>query len=184
MELMDHAPYDFIMQHKPRDRKRFEHFVHRTFQYTDSIYFLSFLQHYYQNHDSLEDAFLSGQGALDLAAFHERFFSLPDVPQRTRKHVSTPIRKSSCKRLNMFLRWMVRSSTGGVDFGLWKKISPRDLYIPLDVHVDKVARHFHLIKRKQTDWLTVIELTKVLRKYDPEDPVKYDFALFGLGVGL
>ena len=184
MALMDNSPHDFIVNHKPKDRKRFESFVHRTFQYTDSLYFLEFLQHYFRQNTSLEDAFLNEAAELDLALFHERFFGLPNVPQRTRKHVATPARKSRCKRINMFLRWMVRSGEGGVDFGLWKKISAADLLIPLDVHVDNVARHFNLIKRKQTDWLTVLELTEQLRRFDPDDPVKYDFALFGLGVGL
>jgi uncharacterized protein (TIGR02757 family) len=114
--------------------------------------------------------------------FRSYFFSLPDFPQRTIKHVSSPLQKSTCKRLNMFLRWMVRSDDKGVDFGIWKKIKPSQLICPCDVHVDRVARKLNLIKRKQTDWLTAIELTKRLREFDPLDPVKYDFALFGLGI--
>ena len=109
-------------------------------------------------------------------------FSLPDAPERTRKHIATPARKSTCKRLNMFLRWMVRADDKGVDFGLWKRIRPGQLLMPLDVHVDRVARRLGLLERKQTDWQAVLELTARLRQYDPEDPVKYDFALFGLGV--
>lgn len=182
MDLMDNSPYEFICQHQPSDRRAFSKFVHRTFQFTDTLYFLAFFQAYYQVNQSLEQAFLGSEGRLDLAAFHETFFGLPDVPKRTRKHVSTPLRKSRCKRINMFLRWMVRSSKGGVDFGIWRDIKPAQLYIPLDVHVDRVARSFGLIKRKQSDWHTVLELTDKLRTYDPLDPVKYDFALFGTGV--
>ena len=115
-----------------------------------------------------------------LINFHERFFSLPNAPQRTRKHVSTPARKSTCKRLNMFLRWMVRKDKRGVDFGIWNKIKPSQLLLPLDVHVDKVARQLNLINRKQRDWQTVVELTGKMKVFDPKDPVKYDYALFGL----
>ena len=114
--------------------------------------------------------------------FHEQFFALPDAPQRTRKHVSTPARNSTCKRLNMFLRWMVRPNTQGVDLGLWQQISPAQLLIPLDVHVERIARRLNLIDRPQTDWKTVLELTNNLRQFDPTDPVKYDFALFGIGL--
>ena len=187
-ELMDNAPYDFIKNHEEKDRERFLQFKHRTFQATDTLYFLAFLQWFYQNHNSLEEAFLKNMkkggehtGAA-LEGFHNLFFSLPEFPQRTKKHISTPASKSACKRLNMFLRWMVRQDNKGVDFGVWKKIKPTQLLIPLDVHVDRVARKFNLIQRKQRDWLTVLELTENLRKFDPDDPVKYDFALFGLGV--
>lgn len=184
---MDHAPYDFIVNHQEKDRQRFLDFKHRTFQSLDTLYFLEFFQWYYQQNDSLESAFsqgISDQVTVEegLIHFHELFFSLPTAPQRTRKHVSTPARKSSCKRLNMFLRWMVRKDDKGVDFGLWKQIKASQLLIPLDVHVDRVARKLGLLKRKQTDWLAVKELTAELRKLDPEDPVKYDFALFGMGV--
>ena len=117
-----------------------------------------------------------------LIGFQKLFFELPDAPQRTRKHVATPARKSACKRLNMFLRWMVRQDDGGVDFGLWKQIKPAQLVCPCDLHVDRVARKLGLIQRKQTDWQTALELTESLRQLDPDDPVKYDFALFGLGV--
>ncbi len=186
--LMDNAPYDFILHHAERDRQRFSEWCHRTFQYTDTLYFLSFLQWYYQRHDSLEDAFArfltpeTPHVGPALEGFHRLFFSLEDAPQRTRKHVATPERKSTCKRLNMFLRWMVRSDAQGVDFGLWKQIAPRQLLLPLDVHVDRVARGLGLISRKQTDWLTVLELTECLRAFDPADPARYDFALFGMGV--
>ena len=183
MELMDNSPYDFILNHAPKDRKRFEHFVHRTFQYTDTLYFLTFLQHHYQQADSLETLFLKGQGAEQrLAQFHDSFFALPEAPHRTRKHMPTPVRKSTCKRINMYLRWMVRKDEKGVDFGIWNQIKPSELLIPLDVHVDRVARRLGLLTRKQTDWKSTVELTEALRKFDPEDPVKYDFALFSIGV--
>lgn len=188
IQLMDGAPYEFIIQHEEKDRERFASFKHRTFQYTDTLYFLEFFQQYYRRHHSLEDAFSRHLMPEDdtvekaLLGFHELFFSLEHAPKRTRKHVSTPARKSTCKRLNMFLRWMVREDDQGVDFGLWKSIGASRLLMPLDVHVDRVARKHGLITRKQTDWKTVLELTENLRAFDPEDPVKYDFALFGLGV--
>ncbi len=188
IQLMDGAPYDFIVQHTESDRKRFLEFKHRTFQPIDTLYFLEFFQQYYRQHSSLEDAFArflsSDTDTIEsaLLGFQELFFSLPDAPERTRKHIATPARKSTCKRLNMFLRWMVRRDDRGVDFGLWQRIKPAQLLMPLDVHVDRVARRFRLLARKQTDWLAVLELTETLRRYDPDDPVKYDFALFGLGV--
>lgn len=117
-----------------------------------------------------------------LISFHDLFFSLDHAPQRTRKHVSTPARKSACKRINMFLRWMVRQDKSGVDFGLWKTLKPCQLICPLDVHVDRVARHLGLIQRKSTDWGAALELTHNLKLLDPEDPIKYDYALFGLGI--
>jgi uncharacterized protein (TIGR02757 family) len=183
VSLMDHQPFDFVKHHQASDLKRFEKFVHRTFQYTDTIYFLTLLQHHYNQYDSLENLFLSdtGQG-IDLTRFHDKFFSLPYAPDRTRKHIPTPLRQSTCKRINMYLRWMVRSDCKGVDFGVWKRILPRDLLIPLDVHVDRIARRLNLLTRKQTDWLATIELTSTLRSFDANDPVKYDFALFGMGV--
>ncbi|MBK8490716.1 MAG: TIGR02757 family protein [Saprospirales bacterium] len=188
IERMDGAPHDFMLHHTERDRSRFESFYHRTFQPLDALYFLAFLQDYYRQHDSLESAFTRflPKDALHVEAalrgFHELFFSLPDAPQRTRKHVATPARKSTCKRLNMFLRWMVRHDEREVDFGVWKGIHPRQLLIPLDVHVERVARKVGLLHRKQTDWQAVLDLTEALRLFDPEDPVKYDYALFGLGV--
>lgn len=188
MELMENAPFDFIVNHAEQDRKRFLSFKHRTFQTTDTLYFLEFFQWFYKKHSSLEEAFLknmteeSGHAGPALEGFNRLFFSLPDAPQRTRKHVATPASKSTCKRLNMFLRWMVRQDDRGVDFGLWKKIKPSQLLIPLDVHVERIARRFGLLERKQTDWQAVLELTENLRRFDPDDPVKYDFALFGMGV--
>jgi uncharacterized protein (TIGR02757 family) len=186
MSLMDNDPHAFVVNHRERDLRVFEHFKHRTFNLTDTLYFVSFLQWFYQHHESLEEAFWIDADAEDiyggLVRFYNLFFSLPGYPARTRKHVATPERKSTCKRLNMYLRWMVRSDDRGVDFGIWRRISPAQLICPCDVHVDRVARHLKLIKRKQTDWLTAVELTRNLRLLDPGDPSKYDFALFGLGV--
>lgn len=188
IERMDGTPYDFMVNHQEHERERFLDFKHRTFQTTDTLYFLEFLQWFYRQHISLEEAFLKNLHPNDphtgdaLAGFHRFFFSLPDAPHRTRKHVATPATNSTCKRLNMFLRWMVRQDDRGVDFGLWKNIRSAQLLIPLDVHVERIARKFGLLERKQTDWQAVLELTERLRAFDPEDPVKYDFALFGLGV--
>lgn len=182
--LMDNAPYDFIVNHQESDLKAFLQFKHRTFNATDTLYFLKFFQAYFQKHTTLEDAFFTPDYDMEkgLVNFHNLFFSLEDYPERTRKHIATPARKSACKRINMFLRWMVRKDGRGVDFGLWKNIKPAQLICPCDLHVDRVARKLGLITRKQTDWLTAKELTANLRLLDPEDPVKYDFALFGLGI--
>jgi len=223
--LMDGTPYDFIVNHREADLKKLLHFKHRTFNDVDTLYFISFFRHHYENHDSLESAFVrpgsehaysdggetkrkgvilrlskdEGKGPLDesknknqdqsqepiekhLNHFREYFFSLPDYPHRTKKHISSPAQKSTCKRLNMFLRWMVRRDDCGVDFGIWNRIKPSELICPCDLHVDRVARKLGLITRKQTDWQTAVELTQCLREFDPTDPVKYDFALFGLGI--
>lgn len=183
VELMDGAPHDFIINHQEHDLKRFLNFKHRTFNATDALYFIEFFKQHYSKYNSLEDAFIvGGNQEKRLEAFHNYFFSLDDAPQRTRKHIATPLRGSTCKRMNMFLRWMVRKDKHGVDFGLWKKIKPSQLYIPLDVHVDRTARKLGLIKRKQIDWETVVELTENLKGFDPKDPVKYDFSLFGISV--
>lgn len=188
IDLMDGAPFDFIRRHEESDRKRFLAFRHRTFQPTDTLYFLEFFQQFYRRHDSLEEAFARhlppGATTVEaaLVGFHRDFFDHPWAPGRTRKHVATPARGSTCKRINMFLRWMVRRDAAGVDFGDWARIRPAQLLIPLDVHVDRVARRLGLLQRPQTDWKAVVELTENLRLFDPEDPVKYDFALFGLGV--
>ncbi len=183
--LMDNAPYDFIKNHQEHDRKRFSDFKHRTFQFTDTLYFLERLQMHYQQHDSLESAFANGEETEVrevLINFHNNFFNLPYAPHRTRKHVSTPERKSTCKRLNMFLRWMVRKDNKGVDFGIWNNIKMSQLMVPYDVHVERVSHRLNLINRKQRDWKTVEALMEVLRQFDPEDPAKYDYALFGMGV--
>lgn len=188
VDLMDGAPFDFIRNHEESDRKRFLEFKHRTFQATDTLYFLEFFQQYYRRHHSLEQAFArhlqTGDISVEnaLPGFHRDFFDHPYAPARTRKHVPTPERGSTCKRLNMFLRWMVRRDARGVDFGVWQHIRPAQLLIPLDVHVERVARRLGLLLRAQTDWRAVLELTENLRAFDPEDPVKYDFALFGIGV--
>lgn len=199
--LMDGAPYDFIINHEEPDLKKLLHFKHRTFNDIDTLYFISFFRWHYENFESLEQAFLppsplkgeqnsllanqryplqGAEGALN--HFRSYFFSLPDFPHRTKKHVSSPSQKSTCKRLNMFLRWMVRKDSNGVDFGIWNKLKPADLICPCDLHVDRVARKLKLINRKQTDWQTALELTERLKEFDPADPVKYDFALFGLGI--
>jgi len=186
MAWMDHDPHQFILHHRARDLKRFEEFRHRTFNGTDALYFIEALQSIYSQYTSLEEAFIVPATdttiELGLIRFHHLFFSLENHPHRTKKHLPTPERKSTCKRINMYLRWMVRQDKKGVDFGLWKKISPSQLVCPCDLHVDRVARMLKLIRRKQTDWLTALELTENLRKLDPGDPVKYDFALFGLGI--
>jgi len=186
--MMDNQPYDFMLNHSENDLKPLLKFKHRTFNDIDTLYFVSYFKDFYQQHNSLEDAFLMGLRENDehvgnaLIRFHDQFFELPDAPQRTRKHIATPARKSACKRINMFLRWMVRQDNKGVDFGIWKNIKPSQLICPCDLHVERVARKLRLIERKQMDWHTALELTENLRKFDPNDPVKYDFALFGLGI--
>lgn len=186
---MDGSPYDYIINHQEQDLKNLLGFKHRTFNDTDILYFVSFFKHHYQHFESLEDAFLVGQEnreevdlEMALNAFKTYFFSLPDYPVRTRKHISSPAQKSTVKRINMFLRWMVRKDTKGVDFGIWHRLSPKDLICPCDVHVERVARKFGLITLDKVNWKTAQELTANLRLLDPLDPVKYDFALFGLGV--
>ena len=188
LKCMDHSPHDFMVNHTEGDLKAFLGFKHRTFNEVDALYFIHFLSWFYRHQDSLEKAFLIGQtGAIDsmesiLTQFQRHFFSLEDAPGRTKKHISSPATRSACKRINMYLRWMVRQDEQGVDFGIWKQISPAQLICPCDLHVDRVGRKLGLITRKQTDWGTAVELTQVLRSFDPLDPVKYDFALFGLGV--
>ncbi|WP_333862978.1 TIGR02757 family protein [Sphingobacterium sp.] len=186
---MDGAPYEYIMNHQEHDLKSLLGFKHRTFNDTDILYFVSFFKHHYQHFKSLEDAFLMGQEAskeidleMALNSFKTYFFSLPDYPVRTRKHISSPAQKSTVKRINMFLRWMVRKDTKGVDFGVWNRLSPKDLICPCDVHVERVARKLGLITLNKVNWKTAQELTANLRLLDSNDPVKYDFALFGLGV--
>ena len=188
MMLMDNAPHQFCLHHTPSDLKKLLHFKHRTFNPTDLLYFINFFQRHYTENESLESAFTTLIKKNDvniengLNGFYNYFFSLEDVPKRTLKHIASPAKKASCKRLNMYLRWMVRNDEKGVDFGLWKAISPSQLVIPLDLHVARVARHFGLLTRKQTDWLAAIELTEAMKTLDKKDPAKYDFALFALGV--
>jgi uncharacterized protein (TIGR02757 family) len=184
MQLMDNSPYHFCLFHSATDLKGLLNFKHRTFNTTDLLYFIEFLKHHYSKYTSLEMAFTIHGKTIEemLTGFHHYFFSLEEVPARTRKHIATPERKSSCKRLNMFLRWMVRKDNKGVDFGIWKNISPSKLICPIDLHVARVAKRLNLFERTQTDWLAALELTEFLRTLDKNDPVKYDFALFGMGV--
>lgn len=183
---LGNEPYRFIKEHSATDLKNMLGFKHRTFNDTDLLYFIDFLQRHYRYSHSLEDAFVPHGGFVNignsLTAFEKNFFEHPDAPARTRKHIATPARKSACKRLNMFLRWMVRADNCGVDFGIWKQIPQCELVCPIDVHVDRTARRLGLISRTQTDWLTAMELTENLRLLNAEDPVKYDFALFGLSI--
>jgi len=184
MELMDNEPYQFIMNSQKKDWKRFANFVHRTFQYTDVVYFIQSLQNIYHYQGGLEGIF-SGESKKDLknGIIHFRKVFLEINPGgRTAKHIANIEKNASAKRINMFLRWMVRNDKRGVDFGIWKGISPSLLYCPLDLHSGRVARKLGLLERKQNDWKAVNELTINLRTLDPKDPVKYDFALFGLGV--
>jgi uncharacterized protein (TIGR02757 family) len=197
MQLFDNSPHDFILTHSQRDLKKFFDFKHRTFNTTDLLYFIHFLKHHYTYNKSLESAFFNditlikktSEVTLHLGLeralnhFHNYFFSLEDAPSRTAKHIASPQKKSTCKRLNMYLRWMVRNDNKGVDFGLWKKISPSQLICPIDVHVARVAKHFKLLHTNATNWQAALELTDNLCELDKSDPVKYDFALFGLGVG-
>jgi len=187
MHWMDEVPHDFILHHNDKDLKRFLHFAHRTFNATDLLYFIEFLKHHYKNHASLENAFVSEKNYNHatvkeaLLHFHAYFFSL-EHPQRTRKHIATPEKNSACKRINMFLRWMVRKDKNGVDFGLWETIKPHQLICPLDVHVASVANRLGLIENEKSDWKNAALLTQKLKKYNPEDPVVYDYALFGIGM--
>lgn len=184
MQLMDMQPYRFCLYPEKEKLERLLSFKHRTFNATDLLYFVDFFHHHYQQSDTLETAFTRHGDNMRqmLSGFHHYFFSSPDAPARTRKHIATPERGSACKRLNMFLRWMVRQDDNGVDFGIWKNIAPARLICPLDLHVARVARQFKLLTRKQTDWLAAEELTANLRRLDPNDPARYDFALFALGI--
>lgn len=186
LEEMDNSPYAFLMNTSESEWTHLSDFKHRTFNAGDLFFFLKSLQNIYRNHGGLEQVFTMGY-KLDnsvfsaLQYFREVFFEL-NHQIRTRKHISDVNKKSSAKRLNMFLRWMVRSDNNGVDFGLWKGIPSSALMLPLDVHTGTVSRELRLLLRKQNDWFAVEEVTANLRKFDPIDPVKYDFALFGMGV--
>ena len=188
MQLMGNAPHEFCLHHSVNDLRTLLDFKHRTFNSTDLLYFISFFKLHYTRYDSLETAFSKCIKKKDqtvengLIAFYHYFFSLADIPERTRKHIASPEKNSSCKRLNMFLRWMVRRDDKSVDFGIWKNISPAQLVCPVDIHVARVARHLKLLHRPVIDWQTALELTDYLRTLDKADPVKYDFALFGTGV--
>lgn len=184
MQLMHNVPYDFCLHHTDNDLKTLLGFKHRTFNTTDLLYFIEFFKNHYATHASLEQAFFNSAHTVEnaLVSFNKYFFSLPDVPGRTKKHISSPNNNSSCKRLNMFLRWMVRQDDNGVDFGLWKSVSPANLIMPVDLHVARVAKHFGLLERSKVDWQAAKELTEKLKAFDSNDPVKYDFALFSLGI--
>jgi uncharacterized protein (TIGR02757 family) len=187
VDWMDLSPHDFILNFTENNLSPFRKFAHRTFNGIDCEYFLWSLKNIYQNHAGLENAFCGGFDNTDddvkaaIINFRKIFFEMKH-PARTGKHVADPARKSAAKRINMFLRWMVRRDTNGVDFGIWAKIDPSQLICPLDVHSGNIARKLGLLHRKNNDWQAAIELTNFLRKLDPADPVKYDFALFGVGV--
>ncbi|MFN8210126.1 MAG: TIGR02757 family protein [Bacteroidales bacterium] len=184
MKLLENTPYDFIMNSSEKELMNVEKFVHRTFNSTDLSYFLIALRHIYRNKGGLEQVFKKNMTSHSIQPaiheLHKVFFELPHE-KRTEKHVSDPNKGSSAKRINMFLRWMVRKDNCGVDFGIWDSISPSVLSCPLDVHSGNIARKLGLLSRKQNDARAVAELDSVLRSFDSEDPVKYDFALFGLG---
>lgn len=188
LERMDHAPHDFVLHHTHKELKQLIGFKHRTFNDTDLLYTIHFFHQWYQKNNSLEQAFSKGIRTKDetvehgLNHFRATFFSLDDAPQRTKKHIASPKQKSACKRINMYLRWMVRKDNKGVDFGIWNEIKPSQLVCPLDLHVQRVATKLGLLTRTQSDWEAALELTQQLRILDKQDPVKYDFALFGLGV--
>jgi len=186
MTWMDDAPYDFITGHTESDLESLQKFVHRTFNGTDMLYFLKALQNLYRDHDGLQGLFEDrSPGSSDLSqvisAARNNFFRFAP-PSRTKKHFPDPLSGSAAKRINMYLRWMVRKDDSGIDFGIWKKIKPAQLICPLDVHSARVARKLGLLTRKQNDWKAAAELTSNLILLDPKDPVKYDLALFGLGV--
>jgi uncharacterized protein (TIGR02757 family) len=188
MRLMNNKPYQFCLHHSKKDLLQLLNFKHRTFNTTDLLYCIEFFKQHYSKHNSLEIAFTKWMNKKDetvengLIGFHNYFFSLQDFPERTKKHIATPQKKSACKRLNMYLRWMVRNNKTSVDFGVWKNIKPSQLIIPIDVHVSRVAKKLGILNRTQNDWQAATELTSYLKTLDANDPVKYDFALFGLGV--
>ncbi len=187
LDWMDNAPHDFILHHTLADVKPFSSFVHRTFNGTDCLFFLSCLRQLYTRYGCLEQVFLKAQESEeeDLGPVWFRFrrlFCGELEPGRTGKHLPNPLKGAAAKRWNMWLRWMVRPATEGVDFGIWKKVSPACLHLPLDLHSGKTARTLGLLHRKQDDWKAVRELTLTLRRFDPADPCKYDYALYGAGV--
>src|SRR5690554_3404467 len=188
LERMDFAPHDFMLNHEEQDLKIFLNFVHRTFNATDLLFLIHFLSRHYKHSESLESAFTKNLKKEDrniepgLIGFHDYCFSFEEAPERTKKHIATPLRKSACKRLNMFLRWMVRKDNKGVDFGIWGNIMTSQLVCPLDVHSSTIARELGFLKRKQNDWAAAVELTEKLKEFNKIDPVIYDFALFGIGV--
>ncbi|WP_255039058.1 TIGR02757 family protein [Lacihabitans soyangensis] len=187
MQKMDNTPFEFIQNAGDKDLKKLENFVHRTFNFVDLMYFIEFFKAHYKQYESFEDAFLIGNNSENnlkenLSNFRKYFFSLEDSPHRTRKHISSPDSNSACKRINMYLRWMVRKDNNGVDFGIWNRLKPAQLVIPCDVHVENIARRLNLTNRPKADWKMAEEITEYLSHLDPEDPSKYDFALFGMGI--
>ena len=182
VRLMDNSPYEFVMNHSSNDLTRFDEFKHRTFNGVDAKYFVTSLKNIYNHHNGLEGVFSENSNMqLGINNFKKVFFEIMH-PKRTTKHVSDPLKNSAAKRINMYLRWMVRRDNRGVDFGIWENINSKNLMCPLDVHSGNVARKLGLLTRKQNDWKATEELTQNLREFDSEDPVKYDFSLFGLGV--
>ena len=185
VEFFGYKPYDFIMNHKDSDMRKLESFKHRTFNGYDLIQFVKSIKNIYSNHDGLESVFakniLEERMHNSIHEFKKKFFEI-DHLKRTKKHISDPFKGSAAKRINMFLRWMVRDDNKGVDFGIWKKIKPKYLSCPLDIHSGRIARKMGILKRKQNDHKAVIELDSFLRTLDVNDPVKYDYALFGIGV--
>lgn len=184
MELMDWAPYDFVLNHSQSDLLSLSSFVHRTFQGEDLVFFIQSLHNIYAHHGGLETVFATRHSPATslfhgITHFRDIFFGIKH-PVRTLKHISNIEKNSSAKRLMMFLRWMVRKDQKGVDFGLWTKIKPSELYLPLDVHTANASRKLGLLTLNANNWKSVLEITRHLRKFDPEDPIKYDFALFGL----
>lgn len=188
VKLMDGAPFDFVMNADEHELRGLDGFVHRTFNGGDLRTFILALRHLYRAHGGLEAAFLPADARTPLPPMAEMigFFRTrmlePAHATRTEKHVADPLRGSNAKRINMYLRWMVRPADRGVDLGLWKRIPTSALHVPLDVHTGRVARELGLLQRQQDDWKAVVELTTALRTFDANDPVKYDIALFGLGV--
>ena len=185
MRMMDFSPYDFICNHSKKDLVPLSNFVHRTFNGTDLTFFVTSLKNIYKNHNGLENIFKTNKMSENMAtSVHQMkkiFFSISHK-NRTKKHISDPLKGSAAKRINMFLRWMVRSKKKKVDFELWKSINTRQLSCPLDIHTGRVARKLRILKRNQNDFKATLELDYYLRKFNSDDPVKYDFALFGLGV--
>jgi uncharacterized protein (TIGR02757 family) len=189
MHWMGEEPHRFILEHSDNELKQFEKFVHRTFNSTDVLYFIEVLRHWYRDGKSLEDYFVGDTMKDKISSFHQSFFAFDFAPDRTRKHIANPAKNSSAKRLNMYLRWLVRGKgrlegdsaqcdLNSLDFGIWHSIKPSELKIPLDVHVQRAAFHFGLLTRKQQDWKAVEELSANLLILDSKDPIKYDLALF------
>jgi len=186
MSILWDAPYDFVMQAEEEEIKRMQDFVYRTFQGVDGYYIVKGLRKVYQEMGGLEEVMRLSEGATDTQAgvmqLREAIGSVEGFPKRTYKHLSNPAKGSSAKRINMFLRWMVRKDRRGVDFGIWNNMRPDQLICPLDFHTGNVGRKLGMITRKSNDWKAALQLTEGLRKLDPHDPVKYDFSLFGLGI--